>query len=137
MMSPPNPSQAKNSTKPITSQVVRRRLASCCWKRLPSGEVNLRHRALGLILDLPQVRRSGVSEAGHERRRKLLLLGVVERRRVVVELPGERDSVLGGRQLFLELADVASRLELGIALDRHEQARQGARERVLRLADLF
>src|SRR5712671_6351091 len=130
MTSLPKPSQAKKTTKPITSQVVRRRLASCCWKRLPSGEVNLRYRPFLLNFNLPQVRRCRVCQARDERSGELLLLGVVLGRRVVVELPREGDAVLGGRQLFLQLGDVAGRLELGVALHRHQQAGQGARKGV-------
>ena len=90
-----------------------------------------------MIFDLPQVRPFRVSQAGDQRRGKLLLLRVVLGGGVVVELPRERDAVLGGAELLLQLADVAGRLELRIALHRHQQPGQGARQRVLRLADLF
>src|SRR5437879_4605711 len=76
------------------------------------------------MLELPQIRPRGVRHARYEGRGKLLLLGVVLRRGVVVELARERNPVLRGRQLFLQLADVAGRFELRVALDCDQQPRQ-------------
>ena len=96
--------------------------------RLSEREIHVRHRPLRLVRDLPQLCRRRTGHPGHEIRRELLLLRVVLRGRVVIELARERDLVLGGRQLFLQLRDVPRRLEIRIRLDDREQPAERAGE---------
>src|SRR5688500_14629788 len=142
MRSPPKPSQAKKRMKPNTSTRERRRLDACCEKRsmgssvmrvrsaFPSPtarrellrrpvhrQVDLRNRAFGDIGDLPELDRRRTGHPSDEIGGELLLPGVVLRGRVVIELPRERDLVLGGGQLLLQLRHVPGRLEIRVCLD--------------------
>src|SRR6476661_1195233 len=100
-MSPPKPTQPKNSTKPAISHAERRRLASCWAKRLASltgapgdqavtlrrprgAEVHDRHGPVARVLDLPQLGRRRLGHAGHEAGGELHLRRVVLRGDVVV-----------------------------------------------------
>src|SRR4051812_30870997 len=82
--------------------------------RFPEREIDVRHRTLGLIRDLPELRRGRASHPRNQVGGELLLLRVVLGGRVVIELARECDLVLGGRQLFLQLTHIPRRLEIRI-----------------------
>ena len=122
--SPPNPTQAKKMMNPMTSQVERRRLASCWCEEVAASSLTAR---AGLLnerstvgtarsprLDLPQLSGLALASPATSMVGNVRLLGVVLCRDVVVELPREPDLVLRAGQLLLELQHVLVGLEVGI-----------------------
>src|SRR4029450_305847 len=76
-------------------------------------------------------------EPGNERAREEAEAGALVARGLI-ELPAlYGDPVLGSLELALQGQEVLVRLELGVALDGDQQARQGARELALRLLELL
>src|SRR6185436_8455197 len=80
-------------------------------RRFVHGEVDRGDGALPGILDLPELRGSGVGQAGNQIGGELHLPGVVLGGDVVVELPGKSDLVLRAGEFLLELGDITRRLQ--------------------------
>ena len=99
--------------------------------RSAQTEVDVRD-VLGLRLGVEEVALGEAEHAGDQHSREGLDAGVVVEHGGVVMLARERDLVLGGGQLLLELEDVLIGLELRVVLDDREQRAQRAGQRVLR-----
>ena len=94
-------------------------------------EVDLRYLALRLVR-LEELALREAERACEDDARERLDRVVVGQHRVVVDLPRDRDAVLGAGELVLELAEVLVGLQLGVGLGHREQPPERRAEDALR-----
>src|SRR5438093_454514 len=127
------------SANSTTRSEVLRRARVWCSKNVTattSAEGDARRLALlGALGRLQLLRLREGEDVGDEVRRERLAADVVLHDGVVVALAGERDAVLGARQLFLDRQHVLVRLELRVGLDHREEPAERARQPRLRLRE--
>src|ERR1043166_6887070 len=100
-------------------------------------ELHSRRRRRFLVRGESRARAQAQEEFGRQVRRERAHGGIVFRHFLDVAVARDGDAVLRAFELRLEISIVLVRLELGIALDRHEQPRPRAGPVALRLLELL
>src|SRR6188474_2564775 len=104
--------KSRADAPPAKTSAARRRPR----RRAGASEADLRRLARRRLLELEVLALLEVEEPGDDVRRDALERGVVREDGVVVDLPGDRDLVLGLLELALELLEVLGRAKLRVLL---------------------